>query len=522
MNAQVFKSRLCLIGFLLAVLFKFWLIWETEIIDARDDPHEYVLQILYPINGGLSYPPGMGLVGRLFHDLGVPFRLGIEAAFMFALALVIKTLFAWPWKSFFGLGLFLLVLFDPALAELFSQLYSDQVWCIETMLGFSCFIFAFSAKSKLNWKWLALSAFFLGLSTITRTVFIPLLISIVGFALAGFVLIFFKHRQQNFQRNLALFALSIWTLSLGLSIIYEGTCRYNSLRHGYFGISYIDSAEYKKFYFCLQSVGDPTGDAHFAIDENRRKLIAQAGPVSNWFIRQLEENNFYKQVGLDNFGKFEIPSGWFQWASFTATMTDGDYTTSFAIFRSIENEISEANRQGRLKVRPIIQLPDSRIPIVLKVLPEGLSKTITKLVHEPPIDSFAWKVENRRYVDPDFTSALTRRTVHESPLRESIWHFLVLVYTRLYTSVIFYFYLIALATFLTVLVFKLKRLQDLSFLARQLFTIYFIALILWYALFDASGLAVSSRYLIFNHVMMPLLIGYYLSTTARLWKNGNP
>ena len=44
----------------------------------------------------------------------------------------------------------------------------------------------------------------------------------------------------------------------------------------------------------------------------------------------------------------------------------------------------------------------------------------------------------------------------------------------------------------------------------------------WYALFDASGMPATSRYLIFNHVMLPLLIGYYLSATVRLLKNVDP
>ena len=55
MNASTLKARFLFLGFLFAVFFKFWLIWESEIADATDDPHEYVLQILYPANGGIAY-----------------------------------------------------------------------------------------------------------------------------------------------------------------------------------------------------------------------------------------------------------------------------------------------------------------------------------------------------------------------------------------------------------------------------------------------------------------------------------
>ncbi len=164
------KKILCPMLVALAVCLKLWLVFGTEIADATDDPHEYVLQILYPVNGGLAYAPGTGIFGRLFHDIGMPFRLGIEAVFAIACTLVLRALFDWPWRAWRPAVLFAIMILDPLTLALFSHLYSDQVWLVETMLGAACFIFGLRNDLRPGWGWLGLAALFLGLSAITRSV----------------------------------------------------------------------------------------------------------------------------------------------------------------------------------------------------------------------------------------------------------------------------------------------------------------------------------------------------------------
>jgi hypothetical protein len=516
--SPAFKTRLCLSGFVCAVLLKFWLVWETEIGDAVDDPHEYVLQILYPANGGLAYPPGTGLAGRLFHDLGIPFRLGIETAFLAASVLVVRALFGWPWKCPLGLGLFLLTILNPATAELFSHLFSDQVWLIETMLALSCFVLAFREEGKLQWSLVLTAVFFFGLSEVTRSVTVPLLAGTNLFALLALAVLLAKYRSKKLKRSLDLLALIIPTLIAGLLLIYGGVSRYNYVEHGYTGLSYIDSTEYKDFYLTLQAVGDPTGVRYFPIDEDRRKLIAQAGPTSAWFIGQLEANGVYKQAGLAHYDRYDIPSGWFHWATFTATMNGGDYITAFAIFRSIEDEIAEASREGTLKVRSIAPLPDSRLNIVMGAFPDGLRHTLRQTLYEPAPAAFTAQGGNFRYDNPEFTQALTRRTVTESPLRESVWQVLAGVYAWIYTRADFYLYLASLVVFLGTVVVRWGQIEEfsLTFIAQQLFNVLFIVFLFWYALFDASGMPVISRYMILNQLLLPLLIAYFAVAMVRL------
>ena len=70
------------------------------------------------------------------------------------------------------------MIFDPAVAELllFSHLFSDEAWLVETMIAFSCVVLALEAKSRPNWILLNVAAILLGLSTLTRSVFIPLML----------------------------------------------------------------------------------------------------------------------------------------------------------------------------------------------------------------------------------------------------------------------------------------------------------------------------------------------------------
>jgi len=521
-NTTSLKARFLLIGFLFVIVAKFWLVWESEIFDASDDPHEYILQILYPANGGLAYPPGTGLVGQAFHGLGVPFRLGLEITFLVAGVLTIRALFAWPWKSSLALGLYSLFIFDPAVVDLFTHIFSDDVWLIETLLGLACFALSIETGLKPHWGRLSLAVLFLGLATITRSALIPTLVSILLFTLVSMILVLSKFRARTLKPQLDLMALSLPSLIFGISLIYGGTCVYDFSHHGYTGISYLDSDQYKRFYLCLQSVGEPTGDPHFPIDENRRKLIAQAGPDSKWFIRQIEANSTYKQAGLDHYGKDDIPAGWFHWASFTAAMdpATGDYLHAFSLFHSIEDEIAAADKLGIVKVRPIVSLPDSRIAIVMATFPNGLSNAFKETLHEPSSGSFASLSDMRThlYRSPEFTTALTRRAVTASPLRSSIWQGMASLYAWTYTPVAFVFYVLTLIVCAATLILKWKQLSDFppSLVAPLFFTVFFVVFFFWYALFDASGMPVLSRYMILNHLLLVPLLCRYVTMTVSL------
>jgi hypothetical protein len=513
------KPTLCFLAVLLGLAAKLALTAGAQISDAGDDPHEYVSQILHPANAGNAYGPGAGLVGRLFFNLGIPFHAAIEILFIAALLLTLRALFAWPWKSGLAAGLFLFLLFDPAPDELFSHFFSDQIWLVEVLAGLSLFVLAIENETRPRWPLLALAAFLLGLPTVTRSTIIPILAALAATALLGATLLLLKKADRPATRRLAaLLALAFWTLFLGIACIYGATCWYNARVYGYSGISAVDSREYKTLYLRLQSVGPPNGVPYFAMDETRRRLIARAGPVSAWFAGDIENERALKNVGLQLYGKSDIPNGFFQFAAFRVALraTHGNLRNAFNLFRRIEDEIAAAGRDGRIEVRPVLPLPDTRVAIVLAVLPQAWINTVAQIVAEPPHNWRQQQTASGAFRDPDFTRALHRGPATETPLQEQIESLLVRLYTALYRPFLILLLGLIVAVFLLLVLLRWKRVPrfQLAFIAQQSFLLFFAATLFWYTLFDASGVNVASRYMMFHHLILPVLIAYYLRQIA--------
>jgi hypothetical protein len=517
------KSLACFFLASLGVIIKFWLITPLEIIDEADDPHEYVLQILFPANGGLAYPPGTGLVGRFFHELGIPFHLGIEAVFILASALVLRALLGWPWKSYLSVGLFLFTIFNPVPEVLFMRLMSDQVWLVETMLGISWLVLSLEGgvQEKPRWLYLGFAAGFLGLSSVTRSTFIPLIASLLIFTLIMLLVFAFGFKSSPRQAKINLL-VSLLTVLLATTTIYYGTCYLNSKRYGYFGLSAIDCSEYRHFYTCLQSVGPAGKDTYFPVDQSRRQLIATAGPTAKWFVGEVDKNEMYQQVGRDHYGKSDVPSGWFHFATFNVLFnsSDGDLRKSYSLMRKIENEIAEASSRGDLSTRFVLPLPDSRLDLVWVAFPLGWRDAVDMMLLCPPPELFSWEKRKGLYNSPEFAAALLRQQVQPSPAQESAWRFLCTIYAHLYGKVAFYLYLALTFFSLIALSYRRDRIKNDAFalLAQQAFAVFFFVHMLWYAFFDASGLYVFSRYMIFQNVMLPILIVACTFTIVRLLK----
>jgi hypothetical protein len=508
------KNIFCSCLLALGIIFKLWLVAEMEITDDPNDPAEYVAQILF--NWGLGYGPGTGYVGKLFYELGIPFRFGIEIAYLVSSLLVLKALLEWPTRSFLSLGLYLFVIFNPAPEELFSHLMSDQVWLVETMLGLSFLVFFAGDRSKFRWIYALLSSLCLGFSVITRSALIPLMTAFLLWAALSGVLRWLKGNG----RGLDFSAIGACLLCLyTINFFYYSTCYHHLKYHGFFGISLYDSREYKDFYMCLQSVGDPTGEKYYPIDDHRLELIGQAGPQSRWFVEQLGKASFFRKASMDAYGKPGLALCWFHCATFTTMDQDGNFEIFFALFKAVEDEIHQAAQEKRLKVRPIIPLPDCRIPIVLSAVPEASRHIAALTTLEPSRYAWDWGFAEPRFDNKYFSQALTRRIVTPSPLRENIGKALCSVYSRAYAGLLWAL-AVAMGLFTGLFVYRLRKIPAFSFyfLAQQLFAAVFVAVFLWYLLFDASGLLATSRYLVFNNVMLPILLVYYLNKSLQLLK----
>ena len=498
------KGIICCLILALSLLFKFWLIAEMEITDDADDAVNYLSQIL--LNHPSFYGPGTGWAGKLFYLLGIPFRDGIEVLYLLSCLLVVKALFTWPTKSYLALGLFLFVAFNPAPEELFSHLMSDQVWLVEVLLGLSLYVAFADTPTRLRCLYLVLAAVSLGLSTLTRTTLVPLVASFLLWGLLGGILCWLKKRRKAFDLHSA---IGIVVCLAFIGILNDATCFYNSIHYGYFGLSVIDSREYRDFYLCLQSVGDPTGDPYYPVDDHRLGLVAQAGPVSHRFVDQMRTDRRFRTVSRQTFGKYDFSLGWFHFIVFADTFPNGNLPQGFAMFRAVESEIAQASADNRLKVRHILPLPDCRLPIVLSVLPDAMRDVSALITVEPSRYAWAWAGEPK-FDNAYFSLALTRRTVVPSPLRENIGRALCVFYSIIY-PIMLPGLILAVSAYLACGVYFWKKISafSLRFLARQLFGVLFVVLFCWYAFFHASGFPAFARYMIYQNVMLPVLLVYY-------------
>lgn len=509
------KNVFCSCLLALGIIFKLWLIAEMEITDDPNDPANYVAQILF--NWGLCYGPGTGYVGKLFHELGIPFRLGIEIAYLLSSLLVLKALFEWPTRSFLSLGLYFFVIFNPAPEELFSHLMSDQVWLVETMLGISFLVFFARDQSRFRWLYALLSALCLGFSVITRSAIVPLTVAFFLCALLAGILYWLKGKGNRLDLSaIGGCLLCLYTINL----FYYSTCYYHSKCNDFFGLSIYDCQEYKDFYMCLQSVGDPTGEKYYPVDDQRLALISQAGPKSRWLVEQLSQQLFFRKVSLDTYGKPGLALGWFHAAVYETMKQDGDFKKFFVLFKDVENEIHQAAQEKRLKVRAILPLPDCRVPIVLSAIPDAARRITDLTTIEPSRYAWDWEFNEPQFNNPYFSQATSRRIVTSSPLRENIGKALCSVYSHAYANLLWCLIVIMLL-FAGLFIYSWRKIPSFSFyfLAQQLFAVMFILLFFWYLLFDASGLLAASRYLIFNNVMLPVLLVYYLDKSLRLMKH---
>jgi hypothetical protein len=488
----------------LAVILKLWLVAGLEITDDPDDPPNYVAEMLH--DSPSFFGPGTGLAGRALASVGIPFRLGLEVTYLVACLLVVGALLGWPWESALALAVFVFVIFNPTAAELSSHLLSDPVWMVEVILGLALVVLFAQGRSPWRWLLLAPAGAVLALSTITRTTIIPLTVALLLWI--GLVLLMEWRKRAKLRRMLALgggIAAVLAVVALG----YKATCWHNAAAFGYDGLSMPDSREYRDFYMCLQSVGEPGDDAYYPVDTARLDQVAQAGPVSHAFVEAMKIDANFRRISEKTFGKYDFALGWFHFVVFFNTVPGGDLRQGFAMFKAVESEIATASREGRIQTRVIVPLPDCRLGTVAGVLPDAVFRLGGLILFVPA--KYAWSSENEpRFENPDFTAALNRGAAGRSPMREEIGAWLCAIYAPVY-----WLLLPVLALGMGgCIVGELRRRGalaeiDSAFAARQLVFIAALAFFAWNALFCASGVPFFARYMILQNVLLPLLAAYY-------------
>jgi hypothetical protein len=495
----------------LAVLFKLWFVSGLEITDDPDDPPNYVAQILHDAPN--FFGPGTGVAGRALGAVGIPFRIGTEMAYLAGCLLMVAALLGWPTRTYLALGVFLFAAFNATAAELFSHVLSDPVWMAEVMIGLALMVLFATQRSPWWWLGLVPAGVLLAVSTITRTTIVPLTASLLLWLA---IMLVEEWRMGATRRRLLSLAGGVAVVLAAVTLCYKGTCLHNSESYGYYGLSMPDSREYREFYMTLQSVGEPTGDRYYPVDTARLDQVAQAGPASKWFVQAMKTDGNFRRISEKTYGKYDFALGWFHFVVFFNAIPNGDLRTGFQMFRMVEDEIATASREGRIKTRTIVPLPDARLGIVAGAVPHAVAQLGGLITFVPA--SYAWaETGEPRFTNPDFTAALNRGTPERSPVREAFGMFLCALYTPAYWILLPVFLLALGACVVGVIRRRGKALGlEPEFAARQLILIAATAFFAWNVLFCASGVPFFARYMILQNVLLPLLTVYYAQTAWQL------
>jgi hypothetical protein len=504
--ARVIRSKCfrCTVVLVLAVLFKLWLVAGLAITDDSDDPPNYVAQILHDAPN--FFGPGTGVAGRTFLAVGIPFRMGMEIGYLAGCLLMVAALFGWPWRTYLALGVFLFAAFNATAAELFSHMLSDPVWLVEVMIGLALVVLFATRRSPWWWFGLVPAGVLLAVSTITRTTIVPLCGSLLLWLAIVLVV---EWRTGATRRRLLSLVGGVALVLVAVTLCYKGTCLRNSESYGYYGLSMPDSREYREFYMALQSVGEPTGDRYYPVDTARLDQIAQAGPVSKWFVEAMKTDGNFRRVSEQTFGKYDFALGWFHFVVFFNAIPNGDLRTGFQMFRAVEDEIAAASREGRIKTRSIVPLPDARLGVVAGAVPNSVVRLGGLITFVPA--AYAWSEPGEpRFQDAAFTKALNRGAAERSPVREAMGMMLCAIYGPAFVVLLPVFLLALGACVVGVIRKRGKELGlEPEFAARQLILIAATVFFAWNVLFCASGVPFFARYMILQNVLLPLLAVYY-------------
>jgi hypothetical protein len=498
------------VALLLLLLVKWWVIWPYEIVDATDDPIVYIAQVANP-GIGACYGPGTGFFGHLFYTVSIPYRLGLEAVFQLALYLQVAALLGWPHQKGLACLGYGVALFNPNWAEISSHLLSDPVWTVFTMTGVSLWgLYCQGMVSKV--VAIPMAVLFL-LAGLTRPLTVPLFLCFMAFPGVCYLLIWLSKSVD--KRKLSV-SITIPALLLMVTTLLPYKLWLAMDPYGYGGTSSLDSRAFVNLYMTFQSVGEPDGIPYFPVGEERRALIATAGPLCKKLMAEIDDPQgpcaIFKGCGDFYYGVHDIPEGWVQCA------VEGESPLylgpRFKYYSDLEQEIHQAHAEGRLPVRSILPLPDCRLEKVFSVLPKAMVEAYFPLVYQPA--HFSGTFPTARFDMPIFTKYLNRRNVHPDELHNWVTWSICLIYRA-------YFPLLppilGLFVLYSMMYGKIRGCSvDLPFLAQQIFLVTFTGLLACYILFSASGLPLVSRYLTYHSLLLPLLTLYYGSLAWKLWQ----
>jgi hypothetical protein len=279
---------------ILGLLLKFYCVARREMIPETFDAIDYVDMSIFGLTGGApNHPFGASLIMALSRIIGTPYRLFEE----FFLAAGLVAMLAPLCRSRAGLicatAIYILCLFNPGGVLLMDGAMSDTPFVVWVMFSWAGILMAAQATQRtglllsLGWTFGAAA-----LAGITRSEAVVFIATCVSAGALSFLLL--RRIDRSYARNTAIGCV---VAIVGFVGAEQTVNAINSVRYGFWGASYVESAEWWALYGTLLSLPSPERRASDEGTFTGPEVIALAGQLSPTFeeIRPcVEKQNRYQ------------------------------------------------------------------------------------------------------------------------------------------------------------------------------------------------------------------------------------
>jgi hypothetical protein len=308
--------------------------------------------------------------------IGLPITFSIALFYAVACVFTVSVLRPAGVNSLIALGLFLFLLFQPALFP--TRIIRDNIYPALTLLTFSGFSYAaITANAYTNRLFIAGTGLMAGLFWIAREEGIWI---IPGLILLGIYGVARRIRERN---ELAAYikVLVVYFCCACIPIIITGLANYKN--YGVFQIVDVKSAAFVNALDALNNVRVADEIPFLPVPEKKREAIYKVSPA----FKELEP--YFTDVGKrwTNYGCAiykntcgDYAAGWFMWALRDGVSSLGYYTgpkAAAGYYKRLTAEVRQACKDGRLQcANSMVPFMPGVTPAMLRRVPEKLSEAV--------------------------------------------------------------------------------------------------------------------------------------------------
>lgn len=378
-RADVLVSKVLPFLWIALLVSKLWLIADNELIAINSDAYGYIKLADDPTYNPI-WSPGPGLLlGGLWYQTGIPYRIGIELLWFGACMVTGRALRLSTGSALLGILIPALLLFYPFTFEHFSTYFSEPFTVAFVLAGIS-WILQSLTSCVCGWKtpslWLAGLA--LGAWSISRIENHLIILLWASFALSyGW-----KFKTSRGIRNLTRAALPTLVTLTVLLVMQLGLKAYNYANHGVWMQCELAAPGYTMLMKRLWVIDSEDSLRLAPVTRKALEMACDVSPTLQKYQNKLLNPDIEQtRLGEQEVGVKGEPGGYIFWLILANIRADTPQKTD-AIRRLAARELDQAFADGRLKKRLAIYPLHASWKQWIPFMPETLSYAITSLLKQ--------------------------------------------------------------------------------------------------------------------------------------------